>query len=286
MDANENSTGTVKVRGTAHHYEWVRLPASGSAVKPVLVFVHGWGGSGRYWRTTARALAHRFDCLIYDLRGFGRSSGVGLSEGDYALEAYAEDLLALLDELGLGRVYINAHSMGASIATLFASRYPQRVERLILTCSGIFSYDPVTFPLFHRAGTYVVKFRFGWFKRVPTADRLFMARFLHRPIAAAERRAFLEDFLQAEFAAATGTIYTSVSKHAAEVMPQAFADLRVPTLLVAGEKDIIIPARLGQRAAALNLEWVEYYEIPRTAHFPMLEDRDEYLQKVNDFLAS
>ena len=275
---------TVAVRGVPHYCEWVRSPVESASPKPVLVFLHGWGGSGRYWQTTAAALSDRFDCLLYDLRGFGRSLEA-TSTGEYALEAYVDDLAALLDGLGLDGVYLNAHSMGASIAVLFASRFPQRVERLILTCSGIFSYDPVTFSLFHQAGTYVVKFRFDWFKLVPMVDRMFMARFLHRPIAAAARWEFLEDFLQADYAAATGTIYTSVSEHAATVMPQAFADLRVPTLLVAGEKDIIIPAELGQRAAALNQEWIEYYEIPRTAHFPMLEDREDYLQKVNAFLA-
>ncbi len=272
------------VRGIPHYYEWIARDPSKR--KPTLVFLHGWGGSGRYWRTTAEALADRFDCLIYDLRGFGRSLEGDRPTGNYAMEAYVDDLAALLDELSLERAYLNAHSMGASIATLFASRYPRRVERLVLTCSGIFSYDPIAFPLFHRVGTYVVKFRYGWFKLVPAVDRMFMARFLHRPIAAAERWAFLEDFLQADYAAATGTIYTSVSERAAVEMPQAFADLRVPTLLVAGEKDIIIPAELGRRAAALNSTWIEYYEIPRTAHFPMLEDREDYLQKVREFLSA
>jgi len=80
-----------------------------------------------------------------------------------------------------------------------------------------------------------------------------------------------------------GTIYTSVSKHAAEVMPQEFAKISMPTLLVAGEKDIIIPAEMGKAAASFSPK-VEYYEIPATAHFPMLEEADIYLAKVRQFL--
>ncbi|MGC1247590.1 MAG: alpha/beta hydrolase, partial [Spirulinaceae cyanobacterium] len=83
---------------------------------------------------------------------------------------------------------------------------------------------------------------------------------------------------------ALNTIYTSVCKKAVEVMPQEFSQLQVPTLLVAGEKDIIIPAAMGRQAAALS-ENIEYFEIPATAHFPMLEDRETYLHKVREFLS-
>lgn len=248
-----------------------------------MVFVHGWGGSARYWQSSAEALADEFDCLLYDLRGFGRSQELSPTL-TYEMEDYADDLAALLDALGLDQVYLNGHSMGASVSAIFLNRYPQRVKKAILTCSGIFDYNKLTFNAFHQAGTYVVKFRYNWFLKVPFADRLFMARFLHRPIPKGERRAFLEDFLQATYDAATGTIYTSVSKKAAEMMPGEFSKIQVPTLLIAGEKDIIIPAELGRRAARLN-EKVQYCEIPNTAHFPMLEDAPTYLQQVREFLS-
>ncbi len=64
----------INVRGVEHYYEWVKK-LSGSLVKPVMVFIHGWAGSARYWKSTANALLDKFDCLLYDLRGFGRSCG-------------------------------------------------------------------------------------------------------------------------------------------------------------------------------------------------------------------
>jgi len=274
---------TINIRGVDHYYEWICDPSSGIN-KSVLVFVHGWGGSGHYWKRTATALSDQFDCLVYDLRGFGRSSLPDNHTLSYDMEEYAEDLAVLLDKLQLEQVYLNAHSMGASLATLLISRYPQKVKKAILTCSGIFEYNPITFNLFHWAGTYVVKLRFNWFSKVPAMDRLFMARFLNRPIPAEERQAFLEDYLLADQDAAAGTIYTAVSKHAATVMPDAFANIAVPTLLVAGEKDIIIPTRLARKAANLNVDYIEYFELPDTAHFPMLEDPANYLDKVRTFL--
>ena len=157
------------------------------------------------------------------------------------------------------------------------------MEKAILTCSGIFEYDEKAFTAFHKFGGYVVKFRPKWLSKIPFVDRMFMARFLHRSIPAAERRAFLEDFLSADYDAALGTIFTSVSKKAAEVMPQEFAKLSVPTLLVAGEYDKIIPAKMGQQAAAKS-DRVKFVMIPKTSHFPMLEDPATYLQQVREFL--
>lgn len=273
----------INVRGVNHYYEWIPNPPS-SKEKPVMVFIHGWGGSARYWESTAKALSDTFDCLLYDLRGFGRSP---LPEEPiellYEMEDYADDLAELLDALELNRVYINAHSMGASAAALFLNRYPERVERAILTCSGVFEYDEKSFTAFHKVGGYVVKFRPRWFLRVPLASTLFMARFVHRPLPTAVSRAFLEDYLEANYNAALGTMLTSVSKYAAEVMPQEFAQLSVPTLLVSGQYDKIIPAELGRRAAALS-DNVEYFEIPGTAHFPMLEKPEIYLNRVRQFL--
>ncbi|HEY9613486.1 alpha/beta hydrolase [Allocoleopsis sp.] len=273
----------INVRGVEHYYEWIRQPST-SQTKPVMVFVHGWGGSARYWESTANALSHTFDCLLYDLRGFGRSKLPQQPiELLYEMEDYAEDLAVLLDTLELRRVVIMAHSMGASSTVMFLNRYPERVERAILTCSGIFEYEEKSFTAFHKFGKYVVQFRPRWFLRIPFAGAMFMARFLHRPLPAAVSRAFLEDFLDADYNAALGTMLTSVSKYASEVMPQEFAQISVPTLLVCGKHDKIIPAELGRRAAQLN-EKVEYFEIPGTAHFPMLEKPDVYLERVQEFL--
>ncbi|MGB5595538.1 MAG: alpha/beta hydrolase [Crocosphaera sp.] len=278
----KQETGSLKVRGVDHYYEWIRQPETGE--KPVMVFVHGWGGSSRYWRSTAESLSDNYDCLLYDLRGFGRSklpeNPLGLS---YELEEYAEDLKGLLDGLGLDKVYMNSHSMGASVGALFTTMYPDMVERSILTCNGIFEYNKLAFDTFHKLGGYVVKFRYNWFLKVPFAPRLFMARFLHRPIDKLEKIAFLEDFILADYEAALGTIYTSVSKKAVEIMPKKFAEISVPTLLISGEKDIIIPAKMGLEAAKLN-DKIEYVEIAKTAHFPMLEDSKTYLTKVREFL--
>lgn len=277
----------IQIRGFNHYYEWITdSEESKPTGKPVMVFMHGWGGSARYWESTARAIFDAFDCLLYDMRGFGRSNIVpteGFECPGYELETYAEDLAILLDMLGLKRIYLNAHSAGASIAVYFLNLYPERVNRAILTCNGIFEYDERAFTAFHKFGGYVVKFRPRWLYGLPFMDRMFMKRFLYRPLSGAISRSFLNDFLMADYGAALGTIFTCVSQRAAEVMPQEFAKVTVPTLMVSGDRDIIIPAEMGRKAADLN-DLIEFVSIPDTAHFPMLEDTPTYLNLIREFL--
>lgn len=291
----------ICVRGVDHYYEWVKAEED-TKVKPVMVFIHGWAGSARYWESTAIALSRDFDCLLYDMRGFGRSNGkipvlaateaLGelpapvaetTEELTYELDEYARDLAALLDGLELKKVYLNAHSTGASVATIFLNLYPERVEKAILTCSGVFEYDEKAFAAFHKFGGYVVKFRPKWLAKIPFVDRMFMARFLKRSIPKSDRQKFLDDFLMADYAAAIGTMVTAVSENAAKFMPQEFTNLTVSTLLVAGEYDQIIPPAMGRQAASLS-DKVEFVLMPNTAHFPMLEDPITYLKSVRQFL--
>ena len=283
------------VNGISHHYEWITSSGAKPSGKPVMVFVHGWGGSARYWESTAQAISTAFDCLLYDMRGFGRSTFANSADladdsplkdksPSYELETYAHDLVELLNTLGLEKIYLNAHSMGASIAVFFLNLYPERVHKAILTCSGIFEYDKKSFEAFYTFGGYVVKFRPRWLYQLPLMDRLFMQRFLHRPLSGTISRDFLNDFLMADYEAAVGTIFTCVSKKAAEEMPGEFSRLKVPTLMISGDRDIIIAAELGQQAAALNPEYIQLVIMPDTAHFPMLEDAPTYLQHLSNFL--
>jgi pimeloyl-ACP methyl ester carboxylesterase len=276
------------VRGVNHYYEWISAAAPLVSGKPVMVFIHGWAGSARYWQSTAQLLTPYYDCLLYDMRGFGRSPlprplPPEVAALGYELDSYADDLNLLLNQLGINRVSINAHSTGASVATLFVNRYGERVDRAILTCNGIFEYDEKAFTAFHRFGKYVVSFRPRWLAAIPLINRLFMARFLYRPLPDVASRAFLEDFLMADYDAALGTIYTAVSQKAVEVMPQEFSRLQVPTLLVSGEYDQIIPAAMGRQAVALN-PLMQHVVIAKTAHFPMLEDATTYMSQIRQFL--
>ena len=168
---------TIEVRGAVSSYQWVTSDGSNRTDRPVLVFLHGWGGSSRYWRSTAEALVDVYDCLLYDWRGFGKSAIAAESIAtDYALQAYADDLASLLNQLGVDRVSVIAHSLGTSIAPYFINQWSGTVERAVMTCGGVFKFDALAYSLFYRVGQVIVGIRPRWFYDLPGIDWFVMLR--------------------------------------------------------------------------------------------------------------
>lgn len=106
--------------------------AYGQKGDPAIVYLHGGprGNATLFEGTTAAALAKRgFYVVVYDRRGEGRSADPQ-AKVTYN-EAFA-DLNSLLNEYGLAKVSLLGHSFGGLVATLYADRFPEKVERLIL----------------------------------------------------------------------------------------------------------------------------------------------------------
>ena len=93
------------------------------------MLVHGLGGTGAdLWKHQVADLAESFRVIAYDLRGSGKSE---ISPGPYSIGLLCDDLRALVDALNLGRVALVAHSMGGSIALMYAARYSGDVTALV-----------------------------------------------------------------------------------------------------------------------------------------------------------
>ncbi|MCE8034392.1 MAG: alpha/beta hydrolase [Halomonas sp.] len=105
--------------------------AWGDEAAPTWLALHGWLDNAASFSRLAPMLVARLGIRIValDFAGHGHSSH---REGDYALWDYCHDLLDAADELGLERVPLLAHSMGAGVACLTAAALPERVERLVL----------------------------------------------------------------------------------------------------------------------------------------------------------
>lgn len=97
---------------------------------PPVVMLHGLFSTLTSWYTTvAPILAPDHDCIMYDLRGHGGSERVVKG---YDLRTLANDLLSLLNELGLEKVPLLGHSYGALVGLRLAIAHPERVSHLIL----------------------------------------------------------------------------------------------------------------------------------------------------------
>lgn len=100
---------------------------------PLITMIHGIGASTDSWAGLVPLLKDRFACLSYDLRGHGRSEVV---PGRYELDAYVDDLAALLDARGIAASHLAGHSLGGVIAQAFALRYPERTKSAILVSTA------------------------------------------------------------------------------------------------------------------------------------------------------
>ena len=118
-----------KVKGDGIQINLAKWQGTGT---PILC-IHGITANCRCWDTLAEVLTPEYHVFAMDLRGRGQSDKP--SKG-YALEYHLQDINCLLDDLGLERVVIVGHSLGAFIGLAFAAEYPERVDRLILVDGG------------------------------------------------------------------------------------------------------------------------------------------------------
>lgn len=146
------SAGTVTVDGVRLAY-LDHLPDGPADPTPV-VALHGLASGSRTWDRFAGTLATRERRTVaLDARGHGRSS----RSGDYSFATMRDDVLAVLDRLGLWQVDLVGHSLGGHIATLVAMHAPHRVRRLLLEDTPPPPADDVTVPAVGGFGL----FRFG-----------------------------------------------------------------------------------------------------------------------------
>jgi pimeloyl-ACP methyl ester carboxylesterase len=105
-----------------HYRSW------GSPEREPVILLHGSGADSCTWEGVAAVLSKTWRVYAPDLRGHGKSEW----PGEYSLELMRDDVLALMDELGLARVSFVGHSMGGAVAYLITLDHPERVNRLVL----------------------------------------------------------------------------------------------------------------------------------------------------------
>jgi pimeloyl-ACP methyl ester carboxylesterase len=95
---------------------------------PAVLMVHGLGGTTNFYQVQADALAERFRVIRVDSAGAGRSP---VADG-ISVESHADDLAAVLDELGVDTAAVVGHSLGTLVVRALAARHPGKVSALAL----------------------------------------------------------------------------------------------------------------------------------------------------------
>ena len=122
---------TLTPQELALHGHRVSYRTAGSG--PALLLLHGIANSSETWERVAPLLSERFTLIAPDLMGHGASA---TPRGDYSLGAHASGARDIATALGHDRMTVVGHSLGGGIAMQFAYQFPERVERLVLVSSG------------------------------------------------------------------------------------------------------------------------------------------------------
>jgi pimeloyl-ACP methyl ester carboxylesterase len=269
---------TVRLHGQEVAYR--QSPGEGAP----LVLVHGIGASSSTWDPVVDLLAETGRSVVtLDLPGHGRSSK---ERGDYSLGALASTVRDLLDHLDVPRAVVVGHSLGGGVAMQFTYQFPERVEGLVLVASGGLGEE--TFPLLRAAtlpGAEIVLplithprtlavmgvaggalSRIGLNPEALSADAVRTLQELDEPQA---RNAFLATLRGVvDF---RGQRVSAVSK-----LSSASG---VPTLLIWGDRDPVIPVEHGVRAHEL-LPDSRLVVFPGAGHEPHRFDPERFAELV------
>jgi pimeloyl-ACP methyl ester carboxylesterase len=283
---------TIDIQGVPHAYELT--PPSPLASAPVLIFIHGWLLSRNYWQPLLERLSPEYQCLIYDLRGFGDSQPIAAAaepqiEGDclssrYSLAAYAEDLRLLLQKLAIDRAWLVGHSLGGSIALWGAEICPEVVKGVICLNAGGGIYLKEEFERFRQAGQQLVRRRPPWLAYFPLIDYLFARLVVARPLNRQWGRQRVVDFLKADAGAALGSLLDCTTEAEVHLLPQIVSRLQQPVYFLAGEKDKVMEPKYVRHLASFHrlfeMSARNVIEIPDCGHLSMLERPEIVSEKI------
>jgi pimeloyl-ACP methyl ester carboxylesterase len=267
------------------HGDQVAYRDEGSG-REVLLLIHGMAGSSRTWNAVMPSLAEKYRVIAPDLPGHGHSSK---PRGDYSLGAFAAFLRDLLRELDIPRVTVIGQSLGGGVAMQFTYQHPEYCQRLVLIGSGGLGPDvnwtlrvlaapgaefvlPVIAPQpVLRAGN---KIR-SWFASAgihsPRADETWQA---YSSLADREtRQAFLR----------TLRSVVDYRGQAVSAMNRLYLNSALPTLLIWGDADKIIPVAHGH-AAHEAIPGSRLEVLDGIGHYPHAEAPDAVVSILDDFL--
>ena len=243
-----------------------------AASKPSAVFIHGAGSDHSVWTLQARYFAHHgWNVLAVDLPGHGRT----FSDAKTSITEYADWIIALLDNGAIDRAAMIGNSMGSLIALACAARYPPRVSQLALLGSSVpmlvsdalmdaAKYRPAeAFDMLNIWG-HAPHLKWGRNPTPGTSSMMSFKRLLEqsRPGVLAIDLATCASFLPTD---------------------DFFQAIAAPTLVIAGERDLLTPARAAQVLAS-RLAACRTVLLADTGHGMMQETPGKVLDALRGFL--
>ena len=221
-----------------------------------IVFLHGWVGSWRYWVPAMQTAAASFRTYALDLWGFGDTAHEATL---YTLKQQASLINRFLGEMGIGKIALIGHGLGALTAILFARQNPEIVDRMMVI-DVPFALDSVAQRL-----------------RFPASPADLAEWLLSKdPLTEPART----DAPKADPRAIT----TSFESLGALNVPSILGEMITPCLIVHGQNDPAVQMPSYERIQTMP-ENIHEVVLEESGHFPMLDESPKFNRLMTDFLA-
>lgn len=266
MTVNELNQTYLKVADTNLYCEYILND------KPPILLIHGFASSTYTFRRIIPLLQEQYSVIAVDLPGFGKSEKS--TSFIYSFQNYAQLMLECIQRFGYSSIHIVAHSMGGQIALNMALMAPEKINKLVLLCSSgylkrskklliLTSYLPCFDKLVHYyIGRKDVKYHLEnvFFDHTLISDE--MIKEFAKPL---NEKGFYKSLIRL------------LRHREGDLLPQQLQDIHVPTLLIWGEEDRVVPVEVGRRLVS-DLPDAQLITYEKTGHL-ITEERPEHVFK-------
>ncbi|NDL62173.1 alpha/beta fold hydrolase [Acerihabitans arboris] len=239
----------------------------------VIIFLHGLLGSSKAWAFQFAALSPAYRMVAWDAPGYGDSTLVAADIG-----AYEHMLHELIQACGERQVSLVGHSMGGTVASRYAARHPDKIKRLVLSCTHPGYAAPETAPVSEklqkrlRELADIGRDAYGWNR---ARDLL---PFPDIPAAVLSYAAEIAAHTNPEGLARASRMLQLADNR--PLLPQ----IAMPTLVLTGEKDSVVQPRLTADLLAL-VPFTRHIGMPGLGHAPYFQAPDYYNALLRDFMS-
>jgi len=260
----------VTLNGIRIEYE-----VAGSKTGIPVVFVHGFPFGQEMWKPQVEALKRNYYVITYDVRGHGKSDA---GDGQYSVEYFVDDLIAVLDHLHVSKVVAVGLSMGGYILLRAIERQPDRFRALVL-CDTRSEADGNFGKIMRATQAKAVKVD-GTRKFVET----FLQGVFHEKTFQTNQDAIalVRDAIKASPIAVAGTLLALAAR--TDTTPSLY-NIKVPTLILVGQHDTVTPPS-ASHAMKEKIPNAELHVIARAAHMSNLENTEEFNSYLMKFLGN
>jgi len=234
-----------------------------------VIFVHGYAGSLGHWRKVLELLPKEYHAYALDQRGYGQSD----KPGSYQLTEMVEDIYAFSQELGIERFTYVGYSMGGKIGMKFALDHPDVLKALVLVCpSAAFALPPDQQLAMKEAVKSIIL--------SPEMMRGAIEQGVGKKLSEEFLNELIKDTIMADPTAMHESMDMIVST---DLMPQ-LGDIRAPTLVVAGAKDMSSPLDVVVRPTVNAIKGSRLEVFEDSSHFLLEESPQKFVNLLTSFI--